>query len=207
MSYYMMNYSMTNPGTPGESTAPVPGWGMNPAAAGPRRVGIGQRAAEDIEGRYKQTSWGMVAAAGAGGVALGLFLGYLAGQRKRMTPNRRRRSSQRRRRSYAANARWSTKYKNQLPDSHFAYVEPGGRKVRTKRGTFTIPKDKRKLPYVNLQGNVDKSHLLNAISRAGQKQTDIPSRQKKQIQRKLQRLYASKYGYKSGKPEQLRGAA
>lgn len=84
MSYYMMDYSMTNPGTPGEQFAPVPGWGMNPAAAGPRRVGVGQeRTAEDIEGRYQQTSWGVVAASTAGGILLGLFLGYVAGRKAR----------------------------------------------------------------------------------------------------------------------------
>ena len=42
MSYYKMDYSMTNPGTPGWQDSPVPGWGINPMTAGPARVGVGQ---------------------------------------------------------------------------------------------------------------------------------------------------------------------
>lgn len=200
MSYYMMDYSMTDPGTPGHQFAPYPSWGMNPAAAGPRRVGVGadSRTADNTSDAYKQTSWGVVAAASAGGIALGVLLGYLAAKRKSMRPNRSRRG----RRRYTANVRWSRKYKNQLPDSHFAYVAPGGHKVRTKRGTFTIPKTSRKLPYINLQGNIDKSHLRNAIARVGQKKTQIPAAEKKRIQRRLQHLYAQRFGYARA-PEKL----
>lgn len=95
MSYYPMDYSMRNPGTPGWQFSPVPGWGANPEAAGPRRIGIGAdaRVATDIEGRYAQTSYGMVAAASAGSVLFGVFLGYVAGKRaqKKITANRSRR--------------------------------------------------------------------------------------------------------------------
>lgn len=213
MSYYMMNYQMTDPGTPGWQFAPYPSWGMNPAAAGPPRIGVGcttcpggvgqERVAPDVESSYRTTSWGMVAAVGAGALLVGVFLGYVAGQRSKLKPNRPRRRRQARVRRYSANARWSTKYQNQMPDSHFAYVEPGGRKVRTKRGTFTIPKSKRKLPYVNLQGRVDRSHVLNAISRLGQKRTDIPERKKKELQQRLRRLYEREFGYKSGVPAQI----
>lgn len=262
MSYYRMDYGMTNPGTPGWQFAPVPGWGMNPAAAGPPRVGVGnaaetpmvvqgevpmppfapangvlgaghaiplnafgqdnERTATDIEGRYKQTSWGLVAAVGAGALLLGLFLGYVAkrslrANRRRLTTNRRRsRLNPRRRRrarrnpcgrSLTANVRWSTKYKNQLPDSAFFYVGPGGRKKRTKRGTFTVPKSKRKLPYKNLSGRVDRGHLLAAIGRAGQKKTQIPAAEKKRIQARGRRIYERDFGYKTGEARELAKAA
>lgn len=42
MSIFEPDYSMTNPGTPGWEQAPIPWWGQNPMAAGPRRVGVGQ---------------------------------------------------------------------------------------------------------------------------------------------------------------------
>ncbi len=217
MSYYMMDYSMTNPGTPGWQFAPVPGWGVNPAAAGPRRVGVGQdaRTAPDLEGRYSQTSYGMVAAVGAGALLLGVFLGYVAGKRaqKRTTANYRRNSTKRRtstrrnRSRLTANVRWSTKYKNQLPDSAFFYVAPGGRKERTTRGTFTIPKSKRKLPYKSLSGRVDRGHLLAAIGRAGQKKTQIPAAEKKRIQGRAQRMYGRDFGYKTAPTRALPRAA
>lgn len=208
MSYYMMNYSMTNPGTPGERFAPVPGWGMNPAAAGPRRVGVGQddRAAADIEDRYRQTSWGVVAATAAGGLLLGVFLGYLARGRKGLTPNRRGSFG---RRAMTPNRSWSTKYKNSLPDSAFAYVAPGGHRMRKDGKVFTIPKSKRKLPYRDRAGNLNRRHLANAIARVSQKKTRIPTEEKKKIRRKLQNIYAAKYGYAKGRtqaPRRLRAA-
>lgn len=308
MSYYMMDYSMTNPGTPGWQFAPVPGWGANPQAAGPSRVGVGcscagpvgqdTRVATDIEGRYNQTSYGMVAAVGAGALLLGVFLGYVAGKRaqKKLTSNRRRRRSARRNPTYyfewkgggyntvtakdkreamrkarelgaprdvewgnktirtkgltpiagsfragtpqqirewerkwagmydnnpsrgrtprarqrsrgmkakyseydtvveyTPNVRWSQRYKNQLPDSAFLYVAPGGRKMHTKRGTITIPRSKRKLPVKDLQGRYNKSHLANAIARLGQAKTQVP--QKKKLQTKAQRIYSREFGY------------
>jgi len=207
-------YAMTNPGTPGWQFAPVPGWGINPAAAGPPRVGVGAhpapiyqaavnafgqdtRTATDIETRYKQTSWGVVAASSAAGLLLGVFLGYVAGKKSKGYRRNPSRGGRRKARGYRANVRWSTRYKNQLPDSAFLYVTPGGKKRRTKRGTITIPRSSRKLPYKDLQGRVDRTHLLSAISRAGQKKTKIPAGQKKRIQARAQRIYADKFGYKT----------
>jgi hypothetical protein len=201
MSYYPMNYSMTDPGTPFWWNAPVPSWGMNPMAAGSRRVGVGAlgrcgcaavgqdpRVAEDTAAKYEHATWGHVAFAAAGGLVVGLVIGHFAGKRSKTAMRRNGRGS------YTANARWSQRYKNQLPDSHFFYVAPGGRKVRTTRGTFTIPKSKRKLPYVNLSGRVDASHVRNAISRAGQRKTDIPAAEKRRIQARARRLLASSEG-------------
>lgn len=232
MSYYMMNQPA--------ALAPLP-----PAPLGAFR-GFGQdnggRVATDIEGRYAETSWGMVAAVGAGALLMGVFLGYVAGKRaqKRTTANYRRNAAARGRRfevsgskvkrkrlparrkpkpkaagarrpvtavCLIANPRWSTKYKNQLPDSAFFYVAPGGRKVRTTRGTFTIPKSKRKLPYKNLSGRVDRGHLLAAIGRAGQKKTQIPAAEKKRIQGRAQRMYGRDFGYKTAPTRALPRAA
>jgi len=119
MSYYMMDYSANNPGTPGWQFAPVPGWGANPAAAGARRVGVGQdaRTAPDLSEQYEKTSYGMVAAVGAGALMLGVFLGYQAGKRSKMRANQARKRTRRRRRIYQPNAKWSTKYQNQMLDS------------------------------------------------------------------------------------------
>lgn len=42
-SYYALPqdaYQVPNPGTPGWQLAPVPGWGINPFVAGPRRVAV-----------------------------------------------------------------------------------------------------------------------------------------------------------------------
>jgi len=66
------------------------------------------------------------------------------------------------------NAVWTTKYVNDLPDSSFAYVEPGEKDDEGK----TVPRSKRHLPYKDADGKVDPAHLRNALARL--KQTDIP---------------------------------
>jgi len=137
MSFYKMNYSMTDPGTPGWQFAPVPGWGMNPAAAGPRRVGVGcncatpmgqddTRTATDIEGRYKQTSYGMVAAAGAGALLVGVFLGYVAGKRaqRKVTANRRRQLTRNAGKKSAWDDKW--KWRKEKGAKHYLFEWKGG---------------------------------------------------------------------------------
>ena len=54
---------------------------------------------------------------------------------------------------------WSTAYKNNLPDSSFAYVEPGGEKDKDGK---TVPRSKRHLPYKNESGATDRAHLTAA---------------------------------------------
>jgi hypothetical protein len=98
--------------TPGWQNAPVPGWGINPLRAGPRRVGVGgcvgcidegfdepdnslpEYAAvggcgpcgcgggcsgigEAEEDQYKETTWGHVALAAAGGIIAGMLFMYI----------------------------------------------------------------------------------------------------------------------------------
>jgi hypothetical protein len=79
------------------------------------------------------------------------------------------------RRSFALfKAEWTTAYVNSLPDSSFAYVEPGAKD----------DKSKRHLPYKDAKGNVDLPHLRNALARLDQ--TDIPAAAKAAARRKLE---------------------
>jgi len=61
---------------------------------------------------------------------------------------------------------WTTAYINDLPDSSFAYVEPG-EKVEGK----TVPRSNRHLPYKDINGGIDAAHVRNALARL--KQTNI----------------------------------
>lgn len=62
-------------------------------------------------------------------------------------------------------AEWSTKFVNDLPDSSFALVLPGGEK---DEGGKTTPRSLRKLPYKDASGKVDLPHLRNALARVSQ---------------------------------------
>jgi hypothetical protein len=62
-------------------------------------------------------------------------------------------------------AEWSTAYKNDLPDSAFAYVEPGGKKDEDGK---TTPRSLRHYPHHDKDGSVDEPHLKNALARAAQ---------------------------------------
>lgn len=111
MSYYQMPnnglsagyYQQLPVATPLWQEAPVPGWGVNPLRAGPRRVGVGAYAtpvpgcgscgaySDDVPlnsaalPRYapigaagsEETTYGVVAMAAAGGIVLGLAFGWL----------------------------------------------------------------------------------------------------------------------------------
>lgn len=64
---------------------------------------------------------------------------------------------------------WDAAYVNDLPDSAFAVILPGG----TKDGEGkTTPRSLRKLPHHDASGSVDMPHLRNAMSR--EPQTDMP---------------------------------
>ena len=66
-------------------------------------------------------------------------------------------------------ATWTAAYVNNLPDSAFAVVLPGGEKDEDGK---TTPRSLRKLPHHNADGAVDLPHLRNALSR--EPQTDMP---------------------------------
>lgn len=63
---------------------------------------------------------------------------------------------------------WSTAYINDLPDSSFAWIEPGGQKDSEGK---TTPRSLRHYPYKDANGKVDLPHLRNALSRHAQGQT------------------------------------
>lgn len=62
-----------------------------------------------------------------------------------------------------AYAEWTTAYMNDLPDSAFLYIAPGGEKDEDDR---TTPRSLRYFPYRDDTGKVDLPHLRNAIAQA-----------------------------------------
>lgn len=64
--------------------------------------------------------------------------------------------------------KWTRKYINDLPDSAFLYIEPGGKKDKEGK---TVPRSLRHLPYKNKNGEIDPDHLRNAIARLSQPNT------------------------------------
>lgn len=60
---------------------------------------------------------------------------------------------------------WNTQYVNNLPDSAFAVIMPGGELDDEKK---TKPRTLRKLPYIGADGKVDLPHLRNALARVSQ---------------------------------------
>src|SRR5262245_62745599 len=69
-------------------------------------------------------------------------------------------------------AEWDTAYINDLPDSAFAIVLPGGAK---DDGGRTVPRSLRKLPHHATGGGLDLPHLRNALSR--EPQTEMSAEQ------------------------------
>jgi len=70
----------------------------------------------------------------------------------------------------AFKAEWSTAFINKLPDSAFAYIEPGGKKDDDGR---TTPRSLRHFPHHGEDGGVDLPHLRNALSRAAQEAAEF----------------------------------
>ena len=64
-----------------------------------------------------------------------------------------------------AKAEWSRAFVNDLPDSAFLYIEPGGRKDEDGK---TVPRSLRHFPVRDDQGELDLPHLRNAIARIPQ---------------------------------------
>lgn len=60
---------------------------------------------------------------------------------------------------------WSNSFVNELPDSSFAAISPGGKKDEQGK---TTPRSLRHLPYKDANGNINKAHLQNALARLSQ---------------------------------------
>ena len=60
---------------------------------------------------------------------------------------------------------WDTAYVNDLPDSAFLLIAPGGKKDGDGK---TVPRDLRYFPVRNAAGDVDAAHLRNALARIPQ---------------------------------------
>jgi cation transport regulator ChaB len=78
-------------------------------------------------------------------------------------------------------AEWTKAYINELPDSSFAYIEPGGEK---DEGGKTKPRGLRHLPYKDKDGKVDLPHLRNALARLPQ--SSLSAEAKKSATAKLE---------------------
>lgn len=78
-------------------------------------------------------------------------------------------------------AEWTAAYINDLPDSSFAYIEPGGSKDDQGK---TAPRSLRHLPYKDKDGSVDLPHLRNALARV--QQTSLSTSLRNRIETKLQ---------------------
>ena len=69
---------------------------------------------------------------------------------------------------------WTTAKQNDLPDSSFLYLSPGGEKDEDGK---TTPRTLRHWPYKDADGKVDLPHLRNALARIPQTQ-DVPAQAK-----------------------------
>jgi hypothetical protein len=89
------------------------------------------------------------------------------------------------------NESWSAAYVNDLPDSAFAYVEPGAKDETGK----TTPRSKRHLPYKDKNGKIDAPHVRNALARLSQ--THISDSAKASAKAKL-KAAAKEIGVETG---------
>ncbi len=86
----------------------------------------------------------------------------------------------------ADKAVWSRAFINDLPDSSFLYIEPGGRKDEEGK---TVPRTLRHFPIRDENGKIDLPHLRNAIARIPQSKTPgLSAEDKRRLQEKARRL-------------------
>jgi HK97 family phage prohead protease len=80
-------------------------------------------------------------------------------------------------------ATWTSSYINDLPDSSFLYIEPGGDQDEDGK---TKPRSLRHFPVKDASGKVDLPHLRNAMARIPQ--SDLPQAVKDRVTAKGQKL-------------------
>jgi len=84
-------------------------------------------------------------------------------------------------------AQWSGSYVNDLPDSAFAWIQPGGKKDSENK---TTPRSLRHLPYKDANGKLDPAHVRNALARLNQTK-GMSSSVKDKVGARLRRAAAS----------------
>lgn len=91
----------------------------------------------------------------------------------------------------------SGKSRNDLPDSAFLYIEPGG--TKDKEGK-TTPRSKRHFPVRNAEGKLDAAHVRNALARIPQSNlsADVKARALARARR-----YAKELGIKVSEMQQI----
>ena len=87
-----------------------------------------------------------------------------------------------------AKAVWSTAMIDDLPDSSFLYVEPGGEKDDSGK---TTPRSLRMFPYKDASGAIDLDHLRNAISRIPD--SSLPAALRNKLQVKAEKLLGEQH--------------
>ena len=97
--------------------------------------------------------------------------------------------------NFSQGAEWPTRYKNDLPDSAFLYIEAGGKK--DSEGKIK-PRSLRHFPYKDMDGKVDRAHILNAIARIPQA-LFLSQAQKDRLQAKARGIYLKFVKYNSKK--------
>jgi hypothetical protein len=88
---------------------------------------------------------------------------------------------------------WDTKYVNDLNDSAFAVIESGGKKDDQGK---TVPRELRHLEHHNAEGNLDETHVRNALQQLDK--THISAELKAEALRHLCR-HAKELGIQSEK--------
>lgn len=86
-------------------------------------------------------------------------------------------------------ATWTTAFVNDLPDSSFLYIEPGGTK---DSGGKTTPRSLRHFPVKDASGAVDMPHLRNALARIPQ--SSLPQSVKDSCTAKAQAMMKAQSG-------------
>lgn len=89
---------------------------------------------------------------------------------------------------------WSTADIDNLADSAFLYIEPGGEKDKDGK---TTPRSLRHFPYKDASGAVDLPHLRNAIARIPQ--SSLPADLRDKLQKKAEKLLAAQHSDDVGK--------
>jgi len=93
-------------------------------------------------------------------------------------------------------AEWTSAFINDLPDSSFLYVAPGGKKDSDGK---TTPRSLRFFPYKDSTGQVDLPHLRNALARIPQ--SSLSASLKDTLTQKGQKLLAAQQPSRSARIE------